>query len=235
MATQIPELSVFLPIYNEEKTIKDVVLKTKRVLEDIASKWELLLIEDGSTDKTYSIIKNLSEDDPRLKIIKHEKNKGYGEALKSGIYSAKYSWIAFIDSDAQFDFSEITKFIAKRRETNADLVIGYYLKRQVPFYRKINSFLWQSVVYLMFGLKVRDIDCAFKLFSKKVVDTISPLQSERGAFISSEFLIKAKKKGFKIVEVGVHHYPAQRKGTGSDINVIIKSFVDLFRLWKKLK
>jgi len=95
MATQIPELSVFLPIYNEEKTIKDVVLKTKRVLEDIASKWELLLIEDGSTDKTYSIIKNLSEDDPRLKIIKHEKNKGYGEALKSGIYSAKYSLIAF--------------------------------------------------------------------------------------------------------------------------------------------
>ncbi len=122
-----------------------------------------------------------------------------------------------------------------QKTTDADLVIGYYLKRNVPFYRKINTFLWQLVVRILFGLNVRDIDCAFKLISKKVIEKIPKLESERGAFISSEFLIKAKKSGFKIVEIGVHHYPAKRVGTGAKLNVIIKSFVDLFKLWWKLR
>jgi len=130
---------------------------------------------------------------------------------------------------------EIKKFIDTQRQTNADLVIGYYLKRQVPFYRKVNTFVWELMVFLLFGLKVKDIDCGFKLVSKKVIDKIPKLESERGAFISSEFLIKAKKSGFKMVEIGVHHFPATRRGTGANLDVIIKSFVDLFKLWKKLR
>lgn len=96
----------------------------------------------------------------------------------------------------------------------------------------ITSKIWELIVLILFGLHVRDIDCGFKLFSKKVVDTIPRLESERGAFISSEFLIKSKRAGFKIAEVGVHHYPrASGKPTGRALNVIVKSFVDLFRLW----
>ena len=102
--------------------------------------------------------------------------------------------------------------------------------------RKLNTFAWQVFVNLLFGLHVRDIDCGFKLISKKVVDKIEPLQSERGAFISSEFLIKAKKAGFKIVEIGVTHYPRrQGEGTGANLDVIVQSFIDLFKLWYKLK
>lgn len=170
-----------------------------------------------------------------MRVITHNPNRGYGAALKSGFYSSKYPWIAFIDSDGQFDFSEISRFIQTQKETNADLVIGYYLKRSVSFRRKLNTFLWQTVVRLIFNLNVRDIDCGFKLIRKEVIEKIPKLESERGAFISSEFLIKVKKSGFRIVEIGVHHFPAKREGTGAKLNVIIKSFVDLFRLWKKLK
>ena len=96
--------------------------------------------------------------------------------------------------------------------------------------------MWELAVAILFGLRVRDIDCGFKLVSKKVIDEIPNLESERGAFISSEFLIKAKRKGFKIVEIPVTHYPRPAgKGTGRNINVIIKSFIDLFRLWRKLR
>ena len=230
----ISELSVFFPAYNEEKNIRNTVLKAKKVLNKIASNWEIIIVNDGSKDRTGEIAGKLSRQEGRVRVINHSPNRGYGAALKSGFYGSKYPWIAFTDSDGQFDFLEIAKFISTQKKTNADLVIGYYLKRSVPFYRKINTFLWELVVFLLFGLKVRDIDCGFKLVSKRVIEKIPKLESERGAFISSEFLIKARAGGFKIVEVGVHHYPAQRKGTGADLNVIIKSFIDLLRLWQKL-
>jgi glycosyltransferase involved in cell wall biosynthesis len=236
MQLKIPELSVFLPTYNEEESIKSVVLKTKNVLETVALKWEIIVVNDGSKDSTRQIVEKLEKTDPRIKIINHDKNRGYGASFKSGLYGSKYEWISFTDSDGQFDFGEISKFIEKQRETNADLVIGYYKKRQVSKFKIVTSKIWELCIFLMFGLKVHDIDCGFKLISKKVVDNISQLESERGAFISSEFLVKAKKAGFKIVEVPVTHYPRLTgAGTGRDINVIIKSFVDLFRLWRKLK
>ncbi len=229
-------LSVFFPSYNEEKNIETTVRKAKDVLLNVAEKWEIIIVDDGSKDGTGKIADSLSKEDERIKVIHHSPNRGYGASLKSGFYSSKYPWIAFTDADGQFDFSEITKFIEKQRETGADLVIGYYLSRKVSFYRKVNTFFWQTLVFILFGLKVRDIDCGFKLISKKVIDTIPRLESERGAFISSEFLIKANKKGFKIVEIGVHHYPRKAgKGTGANLDVIIKSFVDLFKLWRKLR
>ncbi len=231
----IGELSVFFPAYNEETHLEETVIKAKEVLLKIANKWEILIIDDGSEDKTAEIARKLSKEDKRIRIISHQVNRGYGAALKSGFYNSKYFWIAFIDADGQFDFLEISKFIQTQKRTSADIVIGYYLKRQVPFIRKLNSFFWQWLVFLLFGLRVRDIDCGFKLASKKVINQISRLESERGAFISSELLIKAKKKGFKIVEVGVNHYPRLAgRATGASLNVIVRSFLDLFRLWRKL-
>jgi len=231
----IDRISVFLPFFNEEKIAPLTVKKTVSVLKRHFPVWELLLINDGSRDQTGAVIDRLARTDSRLRTIHHPANRGYGAALKSGFYNSRYPWIAFIDGDGQFDFAEITALMDKQTHTGADLVIGYYRKRQVSFFRKVNTFLWQTVVLLLFGLKVKDIDCAFKLISKKVIDTIPKLESERGAFISSEFLIKAKKAGFKIVEVPITHLPAKRTGTGAALNVIVKSFVDLFKLWVKLR
>lgn len=236
MAKLISELSVFFPAYNEEENIKSTVLKAKKVLEEVAGKWEIIIVNDGSKDKTGLISQELAIKDKRIKVVTHNPNRGYGAAFKSGLYNAQYDWISFTDSDGQFDFSEISNFIDKQKETDADMVIGFYKKRQVSKTKIITSKMWEYAVFLLFGLKVHDIDCGFKFISKKVIDSLPKLQSERGAFISSEFLIKARKKGFKIVEIPVTHYPrVAGHGTGRNLNVIIESFKDLFKLWWKLK
>lgn len=229
------ELSVFFPCYNEEKNIQNTIDKTIPILQEITNKWEIILINDGSKDNTIKILENIKNEYPKnIKIVAHNPNRGYGAAFKSGVYNAQYEWIAFTDADGQFNFSEVTKFIRKQQETKSDIVIGYYLSRQVSQAAIITSKMWELIVYVLFGLKVRDIDCGFKLINKKVIDTIPKLEAERGAFISSEFLIKSKKSGFKIAEIGVHHYPrVEGKATGRNINVILKSFSDLIKLWFK--
>ena len=231
----IDSLSVFFPTYNEGANIKSTIEKARVVLLKIVKDWEIIIVNDGSTDDTRKIAEVLSKEDNRVKVINHEVNRGYGVSLRSGFYSAKYSWIAFTDSDGQFDFSEIVNFFQKQKETNADLVIGYYKKRRVSKFKIITSRMWEIAVTVFFGLNLHDIDCGFKLISKKVIDKIPRLESQRGAFISSEFLIKSKKAGFKIVEIPVTHYPRTAgKGTGRDLKVIIQSFIDLVKLWWKL-
>ncbi len=236
MGKLIDEISVFLPAYNEEGNIKAVVLRVREVLRSVADTWEIVIVNDGSKDRTGEIAETLKEEDRRIKVVNHIENRGYGASLRSGFYACKYRWIAFIDSDSQFDFGEIDKFINKQKETGADLVIGYYKKRKVSATKILTSKVWEMFVYIFFGLKVHDIDCGFKMISKKVVDGIPHLESERGAFITSELLIKAKKSGFKFAEVPITHYPRTKgEGTGRKLNVIIKSFIDLLKLWKKLK
>ncbi len=232
----INELSVFFPCYNEEANIENTVTKAIPIIKNNASKWEVIIVNDGSKDGTGKIALKLKKKYPlNIKIITHPANRGYGAAFKSGLYASRYQWIAFTDADGQFDFDELVHFINKQKETKADLVIGYYIKRQVPFNRILGSTIWQIAVFLLYGLKVKDIDCGFKLISKKVVNTIPPLEAERGPFISSEFLIKAKNKGFKIVEIGVHHYERQGgKATGSNLNVVLAGLKDLLTLKSKL-
>jgi glycosyltransferase involved in cell wall biosynthesis len=232
----LPELSLYLLCYNEERNIANTFNKSLPILKKIAKKWEIVFVDDGSTDKSADILSHLKQSDPsHIKIITHQKNRGYGAAFKSGAYNCRYQWITFIDGDGQFDFSEITNFISSQKKTHADLVIGYYKKRRVSNFRIWGSSAWQLAVYLLFGLKVKDIDCGFKFYNKKVLDIIPHLEAERGPFISSEFLIKAKKMGFKIVEIGVHHYPRVfGEATGSKLNVVLAGFKDLLSLWYKL-
>ena len=123
-------LSVFLPAFNEEKDIGRTVLQVRDTLLKIADEWELIVVNDGSKDKTKKIVEDLVNRDPRIKIINHEFNRGYGASLRSGFYSAKYPWIAYMDSDGQFNFSEVTAFIEKQKETGADIVVGYYKKEK---------------------------------------------------------------------------------------------------------
>ena len=236
IAKKLPQLSVFFPCYNEAKNLKNTVDKALPIIKKIAQKWEIIIVNDGSKDNTGKIALAIKKLYPKnISIVTHSPNRGYGAAFKSGFYNAKYDWIAFTDADGQFDFADIKKLIQTQTKTKADLVIGYYLGRKVPFYRIWGSKLWQLAVFILFGLKVRDIDCGFKLVNKKVIDTIPRLEAERGPFISSEFLIKAKKTKFKIVEVGVHHYSRQAgEATGAALNVIIAGFKDLFRLWYKI-
>lgn len=234
MIKKLKSLSLFFPAYNEEANLENTVEKAIPVLKEVAKKYELLIINDGSKDKTGEVAEKLAKRYSFVKVITHSPNQGYGAALRSGFYNSQYEWIVFTDSDGQFDFSELGKFI--ERSDEADIVAGYRIKRQDPLTRKIFGWGWTILTNLLLGIKVRDVDCAFKLVNKKVIEKIPKLQSTRGGMISPELLGKAHKAGFKIVEVGVHHYPRKEgKQTGSNFKVIFKSFVDLGKLWWQIK
>lgn len=234
MVKKIKEISVFFPAYNEEANIANTVVKAKNVLEKIAKKWEIIVVNDGSSDDTLKIARELAKEDKRVRIVNHKKNKGYGEALKSGFYNAKYAWIATIDADGQFDFAEIEKLWKKTDK--AQVVIGYRMDRQDSAIRKFFGWGWTFLANILLGINVRDVDCSFKLVNKKVINKIPKLESTRGGMISPELLAKAKHSGFTIEQVGVHHF-SRKVGhqTGADVGVIVKSFVDLLKLWRKLK
>lgn len=234
---KVKELSVFFPAYNEEANIKTTVIKATKILPKVAKKWEIIVVNDGSTDKTGEIVEELIKKEPRIRMITHTPNRGYGAAFKTGLYSSRYQLIVFTDADGQFDFAEITKFIEKQKESGVDIVAGYYLKRAVPFYRiLISKLVWELPVFLLYGLKMRDIDCGFKLVKKEVIDKIPRLEAERGPFISTEFLVKAKKAGFKMTEIGVHHYPRRAgEATGASLKVALSGYSDLIRLYRKVK
>lgn len=232
----ISELSVFFPTYNEEKNIERVVKIAKKVLQKIAGRWEIIIVNDGSKDKTYEVAVKLAESDKRIRVVNHKVNKGYGGALKTGFGSAKYEWVAFTDSDGQFDFAEITKFIKEQRKTAAEIVLGFRLKRADSFMRKVYTWGWTYVLpRMLFGLKVRDYSCGFKLIKRKVFDSVQPLLGEEKV-TQIEMLVKAKRAGFKFAEVGVSHYPREfGKQTGADVKVVLRSVSDLIKLWQKLR
>lgn len=230
----IKSLSVFFPCVNEEGNLEDTVRKATEILRSLKLEYEIIIVNDGSTDKTGDIAKELAEQDKRIRIINHAKNIGYGEALKSGFYNAKFDTIVYTDGDRQFDFSEVAKFIDKLDQ--ADLIVGYRIKRRDPFFRLLFAKGWTLSLFAFFRLNLRDVDCGFKMIKRKVLQKIPKLESQRGAMINAELAIKTKKAGFRISEVGVNHYPRlSGKPTGANISVIIKSFVDLIKLWWNVK
>lgn len=230
---KLQAISAFFPAYNEGENIKNTVTKAVKVLNKIANKWEIIVVNDGSTDKTPEIVKKMMKKEPRISMITHTPNKGYGAAFKTGLYNSRYPWIAFMDADGQFDFSEINKFLEKKDQ--ADLVIGYRPKRQDSLLRIFLAQLLRIWNFIFFGLWVKDADCGFKLIKKKVVDKIGVLKTE-SAITETELLVKAVRAGFKITEVPVHHYPRKKgKQTGGKIKVIAKAVKESFNLWKTLR
>jgi len=229
---KLKELSVFFPFYNEEANIAAQTKQALKIIPQFAEKFEIILVNDGSADKTGQIGQKLAADHPNVVLVSHSKNRGYGGALKSGFRKAKYEWIFFSDGDRQFDLKEIGRLLPLT--SRADLVIGYRQKRADTPIRLINAKLFNLLIRLLFGLKVTDIDCAFKLIKKDVVDSLE-LKSD-GALISSELLIKAQKAGYKIAQTPVSHYPRKiGSPTGANPRVIFKAFYDIFALWRELR
>lgn len=222
-----------MPAYNEEKNVGKTIEQVLQVLGDLKiNKYEVIVVNDGSKDATAEVVEDWEKKDKHVQLVNHQINRGYGEAVKTGFYAAKYDYITFIDSDGQFDFTDIHKFI--ERIEDADIVVGYRVNRQDSLMRLINGWGWTQLSNILFGLGVKDVDCAFKLFRRKVIDTIPHLESTRGAMINPETLSKAKKAGFKIVQVGVKHLPrVEGRQTGAKLEVIINSFLDLIKFWWK--
>ncbi len=227
-----PSLSVIFPAFNEEANIKRTVESARAVLPKIAEQWEIIVVDDGSKDTTRDICDELIELYPEVRAIHHPQNRGYGAALKSGILAAQSGLIFFTDSDGQFDLLELESLI--RWSEDYDIVLGYRGKRQDPPHRLLNAFGWNLLVRLVLGVKVRDIDCAFKLFRREVFDRIQ-IRSV-GAMVNTEILAQATSFGMRMREIRVSHYPRQY-GTpsGANLRVIVKAFRELGRLWRQLR
>lgn len=222
------EVSIIFPAYNEAENILPLIDKTRQVLPHYFQEWEIIVVDDGSTDATRDIVEKLSESEGRIRIISHERNMGYGAALRSGFNSAQFNLIFFCDADGQFDIGEIELLLPYVE--NADIVAGFRIKRADCLHRILNAWLYNRLVRTVFGIKVRDVNCAFKFIKRYVLENIS-LESN-GALINAELLYKAKRKGFNTKEVGVHHYPRKRgTQTGARLKVVLRMFLELLR-WR---
>jgi glycosyltransferase involved in cell wall biosynthesis len=225
-------ISVFFPCFNERENISPTVEKALAVLEKLSMDFEVIIVDDGSSDGTEQIADELSERDDRIKVVHHPRNLGYGAALQSGFAAAKKELVFYTDGDGQFDISEMPPLLPLMEQY--DVVSCFRLNRQDSLVRKINGWCWTKLVCLLFGLKIRDIDCAFKLYKRKIFEGLS--LSSTGALIDTEVLARASGKGYLITQKGVHHYPRTAGSqTGADLRVIIRAFRELFMLYDKIR
>lgn len=230
-----PDISVFFPTYNEQGTIAEIIGKTAAVMEEVANNYEIIVVNDGSTDNTPKIVEEHAKKNKNIRLVTHPMNMGYGAALRSGIASSSYDLIFYTDADLQFDISEIKKLLPLIKD--ADIVSAYRIKRQDPLMRKITAWAYNQFLRMYLGIGVRDIDCAFKLYKKKIFAGIE-IKSDKGT-VDVEILAKALKLGFKIVQVGVHHY---KRNAGASVfsrnrlGLVPFSYIlTLLRETKKLK
>ncbi|MEW6198898.1 MAG: glycosyltransferase family 2 protein [Planctomycetota bacterium] len=225
-------LTIFYPCYNEEANVERVTRAAVEVGRRIADDLEVLIVNDGSRDRTGEIADRLAAEIPEVRAVHNRPNQGYGGALTRGFREATKNWIFYTDGDGQFDLNELPRLLPLLEMH--DVVSCYRLNRQDPWVRKLNAWAWSTLVNLLFAIRLRDIDCAFKIYPKTFVDRIE-LHS-RGALIDTEMLAKARNLGLRIAQLGVHHYPRTAgQQTGANLRVILRAFRELFRLYRQIK
>jgi glycosyltransferase involved in cell wall biosynthesis len=223
-----------LPAFNEEAIIERTVRHVAGVLAGLTADYEVIVTNDGSRDRTGEVLERLRSGEPELNlyVVTHATNCGYGAALASGFDAARKELIFLTDGDKQFDVTDLRQFLPAM-DLQTDLVVGWRRNRADPPMRKLNALGWKVLVNTLFGYTARDVDCAFKLFRRRVWESMTV--HARGATFSAEFLIKARRLGFRVKELPVSHFPRTAGSpTGARPDVIVRAFVELFRLWRKL-
>lgn len=225
-------LTIFFPCYNEEANVERVTRQAVEVGRQVAADLEVIIVNDGSRDRTAEIADRLAAEIPEVRAVHNKPNRGYGGALARGFREATKNWIFYTDGDGQFDMNEIPRVLPLLEQY--DIVSCYRIKRQDPFLRKVNAFLWTTLVNLLFRIRLKDIDGAFKFYPKPFIDAIE-MQST-GALIDTEMLAKARNMKLSIGQMGVNHY-ARTAGTqtGAKLSVILRAFRELFKLYRQIK
>jgi len=229
----LPPLSVVVPFYNEEENVELMVRAIEEKIGPRAGGHEIILVNDGSRDRTGALCDALAVTNPRVRAIHHRTNLGYGAALKSGFTAARHPMIFYTDGDLQFDLAEIDKLLPLTE--TADIVTGYRINRQDPWHRRFNAGVYNTVMRLLFGVRLKDLDCAFKIYRKRIFDRIA-VRSD-GILISGEILVQAVQQRLVIREVGVTHYPRERgTPTGNNPPVVLAAMIELVKFcWAQLR
>jgi glycosyltransferase involved in cell wall biosynthesis len=224
-------ISIIFPAYNEEENIEKAVRNCLSVLEKFISQknYEIIVVDDGSKDKTGKIADELQKKYVKhVKVIHHQKNKGYASALRSGFQNSRYELIFYTDADNQFEIEELKDVVPLIKETDVDVVVGYRKNRKDPLHRLFISQGYNFLIRILLGIKVKDVDCSFKLFKREVLRDIEI--KHEGWLVDTEILAKAIKKGYKIKEIPVTHYP-RKKGTSTlSVSSIFHTFFELLKL-----
>jgi glycosyltransferase involved in cell wall biosynthesis len=230
-----PELSYFFPAHDEAENIEGLVAEALQALPALAQRFEIIAVNDGSRDGTAQLADRLAAEHPGMvRVVHHPTNLGYGTALRSGFGAARYRLVAFTDGDRQFRVADLGRLLERLEQGDRpDVVAGYRLKRADPPLRLVYARLYRLCLRLFFGLGVRDVDCACKLFRRESLEDVR-LESG-GAFLSAELLIKLQARGRRIAEEGVPHYPRTAgRASGADPRVILRAVRDFWRLRLRL-
>ena len=206
---RLSSVSAFFPCYNDSNTIVALVRMAETALRQITDDYEIVVVDDASTDDSLAVLEGLAKELAALRIVRHEANRGYGGALQSGFRSAENDYVFYTDGDGQYDPTELS-LLAAAMEPGIDVVNGYKITRQDPWYRQVIGSLYQHATRVMFSFPIRDVDCDFRLLRRSVFDTVK-LESNDGA-ICIELVRKLRDSGFRMVELPVHHY-ARAYGT----------------------
>jgi glycosyltransferase involved in cell wall biosynthesis len=230
-AARLPGVSVVLPCFNEAPNVARAVLEAAAAAERNAVEYQIVVVDDGSTDGTAEIAAEVARSVPHVDVVEHGQNRGYGAALSSGLRAARMPWVLLTDGDLQFDLAQLEAFVPLAAE--ADLVAGWRIDRRDPLHRRANAAAWNWLVRRAFAVPVRDVDCAFKLIRRELVDEI-PLSS-RGAMISTELLVRAQANGARIRELGVEHRArVAGEQSGANPRVVARAFRELLALRREL-
>lgn len=233
-ARRLAELSYFFPAHNEAANLRGLVEEALATLPALADTFEVVIVDDGSRDDTPVIADELARNHAAVRAVHHPTNLGYGAALRSGFSAARYAFLAFTDGDRQFKVADLGRLIDRLGESGVDAVVGYRIRRADPLVRTVYARLYRLANLIFFGLTVRDVDCACKLFTRTSLEGVSV--ESGGAFFSAELLIKLRARGRRIAEVGVPHYPRTAgRPTGAKPKVVLRAVRDFWalrlRLW----
>ncbi len=224
----LTSLSIVFPCYNESENVAQMIEQSIKVGEDYGIDYEVIVVDDGSRDNSAEVIKRYAAKNSHVKLVSHEKNQGYGAAVATGLKSASKDLVFFTDGDNQFHVGDIEKLFSKI--DGCDVVVGFRVGRKDKAYRRLNGSVWTMTAKFLFGLSIRDIDCAFKLFRRKCLDGLE--FRSKHLLIHAEVMAKLKKKGCRVQEIGVTHYPRQAgKATATKPSELIKSVAELIRLY----
>ena len=224
-------LTVVLPCFNEAPNIAQAIHEARWAAVWSSDRHQIVVVDDGSTDGTAEIATEVSRDLPHVRVVRHDRNRGYGAALQTGLRAARMPWVLLTDADLQFDLGQLERFVPLTE--NADLVLGWRFDRKDPLHRRVNAAAWNWLVRRAFDLDVRDVDCAFKLIRREVVDDVELTSS--GAMISTELLIRAQANGARVRELGVEHRPrVAGEQSGADPRVVLRALRELRELRREL-
>src|SRR5216110_3247501 len=224
-------LSLVFPAFNEAANIRTVVEDAHQTVPKLAPIFEIIVVNDGSKDRTGEICDRLAEELSNVRVVHHPRNCGYGAALKSGINLARHDLIFFTDADGQFDLKEVASLL--EQADAYDIVAGYRARRQDPPHRLLFAWGWNMLVQLVLGIKIRDIDCAFKVFNRRVFDKVQI--NSVGAMVNTEIFAQVSRFGMTVMEIPVSHFPRRHgKPTGGNPAVIFKAFRELIKMRRKV-